>query len=1070
MSSSSQCREIYGMAAYGGIANAGAIFKADENGENFHFVHSIDMMIKGQTPNGDLCLAKNGKLYGTTISGGINYNGVLFEFDPGTGEYREEFSFNSTDGSNFYGGLVQADNGKLYGITNRVIYEWDPDSDIYTKKYDFSATDGRLSRDPLVKAKDGSLYGVMLYGGSKDLGVLFKWDVKADTFIKILDFEEGMNGYYPLGPLLVSDNNKLYGIASRGGSKQHGAIFEYDPIDGTFNKKIDFSGVTGSPAGPLMQANNGKYYGLSYRPDIPGKEFLYEWDSTRDTIRIMADFFTGDGAFASEKLIQANNGKMYGLTRQGGDNATGVIFEYDPVSENVIRKYDFAKSTYNFNSLNGSLCKASNGKLYALRADGGPMGNGVLFEWDPINDSYRDVINFYMAENGRYFSGIPIQARNRKLYGMGTSGGIYNQGVIFEWDPDDNIFIKKIDFNGLEDGGTPRGSLILGDHDKLFGLTEVGGKYHRGVLFVYIPETNLIKKLYDFEANLVSPSTPVIASNGKLYGTYDMGGANGCGGIFEWDPVSEKFATRYDFEGIVGFDHKSSLKNGLNGKLYGTAGNNTHGTIYEWDPANGNLVERFKFNTTLTGLNYGQPLLLADNGIFYGTTGNNGHPEKSIFFGWNPATNIFSEIFDFGDEEHGSCPYGQLIQSGNGKIYGTTFYGGKYDDGILYEYDYHTNTFEKKFDFNCKDGGCYCEGGLIEIGRPAKVVQVNTCGEYISPSGKFTWTTTGIYTDTIPNATGCDSIITVNLTVGKSSSSLLHENTCDKFNFNGKVLTSSGTYYDTIPNASGCDSLITLDLRIHRSSVNTIYETACTQYNFNGRWLNASGTYVDINPNSAGCDSITVLFLTISGPAESTIHPIACDSYTSPSGQHVWTENGTYSDTITSATGCDSIITVDLHIDRVDASVIQDRTVLISADLNADHQWIDCDNGYNPIPGETYLTYTALKNGHYAVIVSNGACVDTSGIYEILLTGVTDTPESRIILYPNPTSGNLTIDLGRVYPEAFMTITRSDGQIIRKESIKNIRRIEMVLDEPPGIFLVTVIVGGREMVFRVVKT
>jgi hypothetical protein len=600
-------------------------------------------------------------------------------------------------------------------------------------------------------------------------------------------------------------------------------------------------------------------------------------------------------------------------------------------------------------------------------------------------------------------------------------------------------------------------------------VTQAGGKFDRGVLFEYTPEINEIKKLFDFDDNMEFPLRLVNASNGKIYGTYDRGGANGCGGIFEWDPVSEKFANRYDFDNSAGGDHKSSLVNGLNGKLYGTTSNFTHGMIYEWDPADGKLVVKFGFNGNTTNGDFGEPLLLADNGIFYGTTMSAGVTQKSIFFGWNPANNEFSRIFEFGDEEHATAPEGSLFQSGNGKIYGVTLSGGKYDDGILYEWDYHNNIFEKKFDFDCKNGGCHCFGGLTEIGRPAKVIQVAACGEYISPSGKFTWTTTGIYTDTIPSANGCDSIITVNLTVGKSSSSMLYENTCDKFNFNGKVLTSSGTYYDTIPNSSGCDSLITLDLTIHRSSVNTIYETACTQYNFNGRWLNESGTYVDINPNSAGCDSITVLFLTISGPAESIIHPIACNSYTSPSGRNIWKSDGTYSDTITSAAGCDSLITVDLHIDKVDVSVIQDRTVLISADLSADHQWIDCDNGNVPIDGETYLTYTALNSGHYAVIVSNGACVDTSGIYEILLTGINEADEAHFMLYPNPTSGKFTVDLGRMYTVAHVTVTRYDGQVIRKEDLFNSRKLDLDLDAPPGIYIVNIIAGNEENRFKIVK-
>ncbi len=230
-----------------------------------------------------------------------------------------------------------------------------------------------------------------------------------------------------------------------------------------------------------------------------------------------------------------------------------------------------------------------------------------------------------------------------------------------------------------------------------------------------------------------------------------------------------------------------------------------------------------------------------------------------------------------------------------------------------------------------------------------------------------------------------------------------------------------------------------------------------------------SGTYTDIIPNAGGCDSVITVNLVI-GRTVSSIYPVACNNYTSPSGKYHWRSSGTYVDIIPNASGCDSVITIDLKVDHVDTTVIQDRSVLISNDRIAHHQWIDCDNGNaSDIPGETYLTYTARENGHYAVIVSNGACVDTSGIYEILLTGITDPSENQMTLYPNPSDGYLTIDMGMAYPEALITITRSDGQIIRKESVKNSRRIETEMDEPAGIYLVKVMAGGRETVFRVVK-
>jgi hypothetical protein len=205
------------------------------------------------------------------------------------------------------------------------------------------------------------------------------------------------------------------------------------------------------------------------------------------------------------------------------------------------------------------------------------------------------------------------------------------------------------------------------------------------------------------------------------------------------------------------------------------------------------------------------------------------------------------------------------------------------------------------------------------------------------------------------------------------------------------------------------------------------------------------------------------------GKSTSLIQQSACNSYTSPSGRYTWTSSGTYFDTISNAAGCDSLITIDLQIDHVDTTVIQDRTVLISNDINASHQWIDCGNENAQIEGETYLTFTSTASGSYAVIVSNGACVDTSSCYAITVTGITELSDNNITLYPNPTGGSFTIDLGRVCVEAVVTITAPDGQVIHRENVRNTRIVELDLAAPPGLYMVNVTAEKESAVFKVVK-
>jgi len=89
-----------------------------------------------------------------------------------------------------------------------------------------------------------------------------------------------------------------------------------------------------------------------------------------------------------------------------------------------------------------------------------------------------------------------------------------------------------------------------------------------------------------------------------------------------------------------------------------------------------------------------------------------------------------------------------------------------------------------------------------------------SCNQYISPSAKV-FTSSGSYIDTIPNNSGCDSIITINLTILKSTYNSININTCGNFiSPSGKTISMSGSYIDTIPNNFGCDSIIDISLNI----------------------------------------------------------------------------------------------------------------------------------------------------------------------------------------------------------------------------------------------------------------
>lgn len=106
---------------------------------------------------------------------------------------------------------------------------------------------------------------------------------------------------------------------------------------------------------------------------------------------------------------------------------------------------------------------------------------------------------------------------------------------------------------------------------------------------------------------------------------------------------------------------------------------------------------------------------------------------------------------------------------------------------------------------------------LTVLPNAASTVTISACDSLVSPSGNYTWTTSGIYTDTLVSANLCDSVITFNLTVGTSELLIFTEVACDSFTFEGNTYSATGTYDVIFTNASNCDSIRRLELTINAS-------------------------------------------------------------------------------------------------------------------------------------------------------------------------------------------------------------------------------------------------------------
>jgi len=739
---------LWGVASEGGESGIGTIFMTNADGTGLQVKKSFDAT-PGRSPSyNSLIQAANGKIYGMTGWGGTHLVGVLFEYNPGDGSYVRKHDFNATDGAHPYGGLVQVNN-KLYGLTSGggvnnkgVLFEYDPFTNTFAKKFDFGGQWGEVPYSTMVVTGDGNLYGVTIEGGANGNGVIFKYNPQKNTVTKRKDFDAS-TGIRPFGGLMLASAGLLYGMTSQGGLHSHGTIYAYDTAANVLTKKFDFSGsADGSfPLGSLIEATNGLLYGMTVEGGNTDGGVLFEYNPSSGALTKKIDFVGGtQGLHPYGSLFQASNGKLYGTTEQGVAGFGG-LFEYDIASGNLSTAVTFdGRWSGNGGSSRTTLMQASDGKLYGMNSLGGSALRGVLFSYDPIAGGYQVRVNFEFEHgSGRWPFASLVQGANGKLYGTTYSGGENNSGVLFEYDITKGVYTKKADFTNITN---PSENMVLASNGKLYGLTRYGGTENVGAIFEYDPSTNSLNKKIDFQAIHGQPTGALIqVPNGKMYGVATTSSASfGNAILFEYDPASNAFAKKVDFNRVVEGNVPSGTLLYSDGKIYGFmryGGANNLGTLFQFDPVTGSLLKLKDFDGANLGEHPVGSLVKAKNNKFYGVTQIGGAFNAGTIVEFNPATGSMDKIFDFDFPPAGRLDIQtSLIESSNGKLYGTTHQGNNGKYGMLYEFDIATNTYTEKHNFTGIDGG-YIWATLLFVSMEQQAIDFASLEEKVYGDSPF---------------------------------------------------------------------------------------------------------------------------------------------------------------------------------------------------------------------------------------------------------------------------------------------------------------------------------------------
>ena len=348
---------------------------------------------------------------------------------------------------------------------------------------------------------------------------------------------------------------------------------------------------------------------------------------------------------------------------------------------------------------------------------------------------------------------------------------------------------------------------------------------------------------------------------------------------------------------------------------------------------------------------------------------------------------------------------------------------------------------------------------------------IDLCDGDIFILGDQAYNSSGTYSYDFISSLGCDSIVTVELTVVDAFQPVNQTvEICegDSFEIGGNSYSEEGTYEVVWPTSSGCDSTVLLDLLVEPVFETTETGVLCQGefFVFGNQNYTQSGVYTDVFSTSKGCDSAVTLILSIY-PGTTEIDVVVCEGESYDFAGQLYSETGTYQGILLSNSGCE--IETTLHLEVVETITVE-ATVI--------------DNEGSGLGGITLQTLGGLLP--YSYQWSNGVTIRevhnlTPGIYEVTVTDANGCSEelsfpvnfstsvddlntlSKINIYPNPNTKNHPLNIN-LTSSNFQSIqlqifTLLGEKIVEREEtlIGGMNSLQMNLSLSSGIYLLSII-------------
>ena len=279
---------------------------------------------------------------------------------------------------------------------------------------------------------------------------------------------------------------------------------------------------------------------------------------------------------------------------------------------------------------------------------------------------------------------------------------------------------------------------------------------------------------------------------------------------------------------------------------------------------------------------------------------------------------------------------------------------------------------------------------------------------------------------------------------------------CNTYLWNGNNYDSSGIYIDSLQTNNGCDSIVTLVLTINNDTITQDVKVSCDSvFIWNGTPLNSSGQYIDTLQSINGCDSIVKLNITLNYTPDSSFTTQAiCDGDSLKFGSSVYSITGLYTDTLQSWIGCDSISILDLLVTNITVSLDTSQLSLVANISGGTGPF-----NYNWSDGSTSSTLITDSSGLYTLVITDASgCISNTASYNVIFntTGAISNTKDQLIIYPNPNNGQFIITNSEPINEIF--ISDLQGKNVYSNKNLNVNKLDIEVNNlEKGMYLVNIV-------------